>query len=119
MLLPVHDALRDAYWGAALVPSAGPRQQQRSFTTARLSADSVHISSLPEGVLQPQVRVRGGTGGRGGVWGVGGGRGESRVKHNQPVGASQGQCGSEQGAAGARVRPSFLNVRNRSLGPML
>ena len=112
MLLPVHDALRDAYWGAALVPSAGPRQQQRSFTTARLSADSVHISSLPEGVLQPQVRG-------GGEWEVGGGRGESRVKHKQPVGASQGQCGSEQGAAGARVRPSFLNVRNRSLGPML
>ncbi len=46
VLLPVHDALRDAYWGAAVVPGLG---------AVRLAADSVHISGLPAPLLQLQV----------------------------------------------------------------
>lgn len=48
LLMPVHDALRDAYWGcaAAVLPGQG---------AVRLRTDSVHISSLPPGMLTLQV----------------------------------------------------------------
>ena len=45
VLLPVHDALRDAYWGAAALPGR----------SVRLQADSIHISSMPEALLTLQV----------------------------------------------------------------
>ncbi len=38
--------LRDAFWGAAVVPGLG---------TVRLAADSVHVSSIPEHLLTLQV----------------------------------------------------------------
>ena len=46
VLLPVHDALRDSYWGAAALPGR----------TVRLQADSVHTSSVPGALVTLQVR---------------------------------------------------------------
>ena len=42
-VIPVHDPLRDACWGVAVT---------RSGTTAFLDSDSIHISNLPEKLLQ-------------------------------------------------------------------
>ena len=53
VLIPVHDALRDAYWGTAFVlPCLGGTPGGGS---ARLSADSVHISGLPPKMLRVEV----------------------------------------------------------------
>ena len=62
ILLPVHDALRDAYWGTVL--PGGPATASGGASadaflnarTARLSTDSVHISTTPPALLSMKAR---------------------------------------------------------------
>ena len=45
VFLPVHDALRDAYWGIAT----------SGIATLHFETDSVHISSLPRHLLEARL----------------------------------------------------------------
>ncbi|EFJ47013.1 hypothetical protein VOLCADRAFT_92551 [Volvox carteri f. nagariensis] len=49
LLLPVHDGLRDAYWGAAVLGGVG---------CLHLRTDSVHISSPPQALTQLPAQLR-------------------------------------------------------------
>lgn len=48
LLVPVHDAVRDAYQGVAVGPGG---------CTLRLDSDSLHASRLPGGLLQPREQL--------------------------------------------------------------
>ena len=48
LLVPVHDAVRDAYQGVAVGPGG---------CTLRLDTDSLHSSRLPDGLLQPREQL--------------------------------------------------------------